>query len=395
MTQRSRRSGVEDRWSKAIRDDDGTTRTVQSAAYGSGKRWRARFVDDDGREHAKGFDKKTEATAWLSSTMAAPVSGSYIDPARGKTTFASFYADWSARQIWENTTRRAMDFVADGVPFAGVALAELRPSHLEAWVKDMADRGLAPSTIRTRFVNVSTVLRAAVRDRLLAHDITTTVRLPRVRAAAKAMTIPTPADVGALLAHAEGPFVAFVALCAFGGLRLGEVCGLKVADVDFLRREIHIRRQVQRAGYHQVEIRAPKHGSERTVYAPDGLLEVLAEHIRTYAPGDDPGRWLFAGHGSDPMTHDPAGTLWKRARAAAGVSCRLHDLRHFYASGLINVGCDVVTVQRALGHHSATVTLSTYAHLWPDASDRTRAAAGQLFAACTETAADALRTNSP
>src|ERR1700733_9573959 len=48
---------------------------------------------------------------------------------------------------------------------------------------------------------------------------------------------------------------------------------------------------------------------------------------------------------------------------------------HFYASGLISQGCDVVTVQRALGHASATTTLSTYAHLWPSAEDRTRKAA--------------------
>ena len=38
----------------------------------------------------------------------------------------------------------------------------------------------------------------------------------------------------------------------------------------------------------------------------------------------------------------------------------LHDLRHFYAAGLIVAGCDVVTVQRALGHQSAVVTLSMY-----------------------------------
>jgi integrase len=161
-----------------------------------------------------------------------------------------------------------------------------------------------------------------------------------------------------------------------------------------LKREIHVRRQVQRAGRHQVEIRAPKYGSERSVYAPDALLAVLAEHIRLYRPGDDD-RWLFPGHGADPMTQDPAGTLWRKARTGAGVGYRLHDLRHFYASGLITTGCDVVTVQRALGHHSATVTLSTYAHLWPDASDRTRKAAAELFAACVEPVADALRTESP
>jgi len=56
-------------------------------------------------------------------------------------------------------------------------------------------------------------------------------------------------------------------------------------------------------------------------------------------------------------------------------------MRHFFfASGLIVSGCNVVTVQRALGHASATTTLNTYSHLWPTAEDRTRAAAQALLA---------------
>jgi integrase len=57
------------------------------------------------------------------------------------------------------------------------------------------------------------------------------------------------------------------------------------------------------------------------------------------------------------------------------VKYRLHDCRHFFASGLIHAGCDVVTVQRALGHSSPNVTLDTYGHLWPNAAGRTRTAA--------------------
>lgn len=74
---------------------------------------------------------------------------------------------------------------------------------------------------------------------------------------------------------------------------------------------------------------------------------------------------------------------------------RLHDLRHFYASGLIASGCDVVTVQRPLGHRSATVTLITYSHLWPDAKDRTRAASKSLMKSVLETTAFPLRTEGP
>jgi integrase len=58
-------------------------------------------------------------------------------------------------------------------------------------------------------------------------------------------------------------------------------------------------------------------------------------------------------------------------------------------SGLIAAGCDVVTVQRALGHHSASFTLNKYAHLWPKTEDRTRNAAAAMFAAAT---ADPVRT---
>jgi integrase len=128
---------------------------------------------------------------------------------------------------------------------------------------------------------------------------------------------------------------------------------------------------------------------------PDGLLEVLSEHIRLYRPNGEPDRWLFPGELDQPLHQNSVGYWWRRTRAAAGQEHRrLHHLRHFYASGLIAAGCDVVTVQRALGHSSATVTLATYAHLWPDANDRTRKAAGDLLSASVSAAADALRTES-
>ncbi len=82
-----------------------------------------------------------------------------------------------------------------------------------------------------------------------------------------------------------------------------------------------------------------------------------------------------------PPHRNTVGNRWRRTTSAAGLAdLRLHDLRHFYASGLIASGCDVVTVQRALGHASATTTLSTYSHLWPSAEDRTRAVAQSLLA---------------
>ena len=62
------------------------------------------------------------------------------------------------------------------------------------------------------------------------------------------------------------------------------------------------------------------------------------------------------------------------AAAGLGDGVTFHDLRHFYASLLIQHGESVKVVQKRLGHKSAVETLDTYSHLWPDAEDRTREA---------------------
>ncbi|MCV7380269.1 site-specific integrase [Mycobacterium alsense] len=399
MTQiRNRRAGVEDRWSKTVRLPDGTIETVPSAASGKGKRWRARYVDEDGREHAKGFARKSDAQSWLDTEITTKfATGTYVDPKLGKVTFASYYNDWSSRQVWVSGTAHSMDLAANSVTFGNIGLGDIRPSHVESWVKAMQDNELEPTTIRTRFANVRNVFRAAVRDRFMARDITTGIRLPRVRKASAAMSIPTAQEVGAAIRATddiEPWYAAFIAVCAFAGLRRGEASALKVSDVEFLRGEIRVQRQVQWTDDGRMEIRGPKYGSERTVYVPDGLVKILAEHVRLYRPGDDPDRWLFEGARNEllPAHAATVARWWRKVREKIGIEYRLHDLRHFYASGLIAAGCDVVTVQRALGHSSASVTLDTYSHLWPDANDRTRNAAAGLVDQALGPAADALRT---
>jgi integrase len=363
--------------------------------------WRARYRDDAGKEHARHFTRKTDAQRWLNEVTASMVTGAYVDPKAGRVTFAGYFAGWAQRQVWESNTERNVRQAAGSVTFAGVPLAALRRSHVEQWVKAMrtAPRGegkppgLAPGTIRTRVNNVRSVLRAAVRDRVIASDPSDGITLPRVRRPEVAMTLPGTAQVRGLLAAAPQQWGAFVALCAFAGLRLGEAAAVQVGDIDFLRRTLTVARQVQRASGGTVEIRPPKYGSERTVYLADALVKILSAHIASHCPGADPARFLF-GFGADVPPHqNTVGYWWHKARTAAGCGAvRLHDMRHFYASGLIAAGCDVVTVQRALGHGSATVTLSTYAHLWPTAEDRTRAAAESMLAE-TLSAADSVRTS--
>ncbi len=343
--------------------------------------WLARWRDPEGAQRKKTFGKKADADRFLTGIDHSILSGGYIDPAAGRQTFADFYAEWASRQVWESTTDKAMDLAARSATFRDLPLSKLRRSHVEAWIKAMDAADLAPGTIRTRLNNVRSVLRAAVRDRVISTDPAAGVTLPRDRRREAKMVLPTPVQVRAVLDAADEPFRAYVALAAFAGLRLGEAAAIQVGDIDFLGRRLHVRRQVQRAGAGQVEVRAPKYGSERTVYLADGLVELLARHVERFCAGTDPARWLFLGQGDAPPHQNTVGHRWRKACQAAGVQgVTLHDLRHYFASGLIAAGCDVVTVQRAMGHAKATTTLNTHSHLWRTAEDRTRRAAEAMLA---------------
>ncbi|MBY0687014.1 site-specific integrase [Microbacterium marinilacus] len=231
--------------------------------------------------------------------------------------------------------------------------------------------------------------RAAVADRRLATNPSEGVSAPRRRRADAAMQILTVDQLRAAL-DAAGTFRAFVAVCAFAGLRLGEAAGLRVRDVDFLRRTIRVEQQVQGSTIKAAKIVPPKYGQERTIAVPDELTRILSAHLATEGGGGDD--LLFVTELGRMWNRNSAAGEWRAIRAAAKLGdVTLHDLRHTYASSLIAAGCDVVTVQHALGHAQPSITLNTYAHLWPSAEDKTRAAAAD-FARTVLNSADSPRT---
>jgi integrase len=378
--------------------------------------WRARYRDEAGREHSKHFARKVDAQRWLDHVTASVVTGNYVDPKAGKITFAAYFEQWSERQVWVPGTVLAMKLAVKSTTFSAMPMRSIRPSHVESWVKKMAADDLAPGTITTRFNNVRAVFRAARKDKIIGSDPAEGITLPRRRRAEAAMTIPTPADIGKIMTAADARFRPFIGLCAFAGLRLGEAAAVKVDDIDFLRRTLAVSRQVQRAGKDQVEIRAPKYGSERVVFLPEALVNMLAAHVEN---GVRPDGWLFVGAHDGPPHQNTVGYWWRKTLRDANAAIardnelrrstkttedivekplsgiKLHDLRHFYASGLIAQSCDVVTVQRSLGHATASTTLNTYSHLWPTAEDRTRKAAQAMMAATFGNLADSVRTEAP
>jgi integrase len=186
-----------------------------------------------------------------------------------------------------------------------------------------------------------------------------------------------------------------VALCAFAGLRLGETAALKAGDLDAVAKTLKVARQVQRergSGVDvtpQLRLRADCLPVGRTTCRTNSSHCSLCTWTRTQGGSLD--GWFLLGENGNPPHQNSLGYWWRKTREAIGYPTpRLHDLRHLYASGLIAAGCDVVTAPCSLGHSSATITLNTYAHLWPSAQDRTRAASSRLFVDVTRVSDESL-----
>ena len=123
-------------------------------------------------------------------------------------------------------------------------------------------------------------------------------------------------------------------------------------------------------------------GSSRVPGCAGGSVPALRAH---------PSKTLvFTNSAGAPLRRSAFWTEWNRALRQAGVpAIRFHALRHYCASLLIRHGESVKTVQARLGHASASETLDTYSHLWPDNDERTRAAVDGVL----RDFADYLRTN--
>lgn len=359
--------------------------------------WRARYRDPAGKEHSRHFGRKTDAQRWLDEVTTSLVTGRYVDPNAGKVTFEQWWEEWTSRQVWAAGTVVSAQQAADSVPFKATPMKAIRKAHVQAWVKAQSSpgegkKGLAPSTMKVRYNYVRMAFLAAIEDRVVAIDPTAGVKLPRQKKAEARMHLPSVEDVRAALEVAPAHFRAFIAVCAFGGLRLGEAAGLQVADVGFLRRTIKVQRQVQGTHRAALTVVSPKNESERDLFIPQDLADLLAAHINQFGVRGEEA-WMLT-NGPDLWNRNSAGNAWRTTRTSAGIDSQftLHDLRHFYASALIADGCDVVTVQRALGHSKPSITLDVYSHLWESAEDKTRSAAQGLMEAVLGPAADSGRT---
>ena len=156
-------------------------------------------------------------------------------------------------------------------------------------------------------------------------------------------------------------------LLGYTGLRIGEALALTPAALDLDRRIMRIERAVSEVSGRQV-FGTPKNGRTRVVPIPDFLRRDLRVLTRATRGGDD---FLFATKHGTPLRASNLRLHFDMAALAVGqAGLHIHDLRHTAATLAVSAGANVKSVQRMLGHSSASLTLDVYADLFePDLGD--------------------------
>ncbi|WP_215448961.1 site-specific integrase [Streptomyces sp. ATCC 21386] len=345
-------------------------------------KWRARYRDLDGKEHARHFDRKLDAQRWIDEVTASIVTGQYVDPQAGRITFETYSKKWEESLIASEAGERITDNALrlHLVPALGSrAMAAIRRNDLQVLFKSLSEL-LGPGSVRNIYDVLVRLMTAAVEDKVIASSPCRRITLPPMQD--EEVTPPTVAQVEAM-ARVMPPYIrAAIVTLAGSGLRIGELLGLKVSDVDFKAGTVRVERQRLQSG----KIGPPKTAkSRRTVPVGEVVTDALLAHLAA-RPSKE---WLFTMEEGEPLNYRRWKTEWNCARrtlqAAENEAAEregrkpvelprmvTHDLRHFYASALIAGGASVKQVQLVLGHASAVITLRIYAHLWPGEEDRTR-----------------------
>lgn len=336
----------------------GLGRMAPTAAHGLGDRWQARWRDPAGQQRKKNFARKADAERQVATVAVDMNRGAYIDPRAGRILLRDYAAQWIEAQRESSTRDTNRSRLESRVlPVLGVCqLGQVQASLLRPWLAGL-DRELEPNTVRAVFGVLYSVMQAAVDDGLIAKNpcAAKTVKLPPKP---DVRIVPwTAAQVASVADSIGGSWrAAVLAAGAALGLRQGEILGLAVADIDFLRRVVHVRRQLQWP--HGVAVlKLPKGDKARDVPLSGRAAVVLSEHIAAHPPvtvrlpfGTADGkpvsvRLLFSDRGKPARHQSVNDRIWKPALRAAGMETSgpddkvsMHALRHYAASAWLAGG---------------------------------------------------------
>lgn len=353
-------------------------------AYGSitqrGDKYRVCFdygIDREGNRVRKyrTFDTKRDATRAFNEHKVKMDKGTQIMPS--EYTFAQWldywYKDIILPQIEETTAYGYRGMIEN---YLKPQLGEIRLQKLTArdiqqyytWLMD--EKELSPNTVIKHHNLLTNTLNAAERQEYITKNPMRAVSPPKKRQ--REAKFYTPEQLGILLDKAVGTRLELpVFICAYLGLRRGELCGLRWNDVDLEHKTITIENTRTQAGKKEIEKGTKTASSTRTLYLPDTLCDMLKaarEHQQAcraeYKNAYDDNDYVVVMEDGRPFRPNYLSELFGKFLADNDLpKIVLHELRHTFASLSNQAGIPAYNIGKALGHSTPATTQKIYTHL--------------------------------
>ena len=328
--------------------------------------WYAYWRDAAGKQHAKAIGtRKKDAEAYLSMMQAQVLDGTFKKIE--KITFPAFAKQWiedyASVQVKPSTLYTYKLMISHSLipSFENSTLTSISTSDVQKFVSKLLESGKSPATVQKHLTLLKGMFKQAVEWDYLKINPAIPVKPPKK--VNVEMDFLTPEEILLFLDALDDRWKPLFFTAIFTGMRLGEIRALQWSDIDWNSSTLRVRRSVWRGNFQE-----PKSKNSIRVI---GMSPLLVNTLREYSKVSPRSEHDLVFCTDDGKVIDDANLrhrVFEPALTKAGLrKIRIHDLRHTYASLLINQGENLKYIQKQLGHASITTTVDRYGHLMPDA----------------------------
>lgn len=352
-------------------------------------RYRGVYRDALGKRRSVGetFTHKAKAERAAAALEGKSRRSMYGDPDAGRRPWGEWADEWwPTRSVAPSTARvdEGRRRVHLDPRWGAVPIGSIRRHDVKEWASAMVRRGVGASTAQRAVHLLSASLAGAVDAEIIEANPAARITLPKgAQATERYLTKEEFAAVVDELPTRRDQLVAYV--LAYTGLRWGEMAGLHHNRLDLDRGLVRV---VETFDEKNGQVQPyPKGKRARDVPVPGWLVDLLAEIPKPgrgarcgleHTQGACRSSLVLTTASGTVMRNSNWADVWRDAVDRADVGhCRPHDLRHTYASWLIQNGVALAEVGRLMGHVS-TATTAKYAHLADMPTDAVMAALGAV-----------------
>lgn len=331
-------------------------------------RWVIDFYDQYGKQRWKTLPKGTtkgKAREELRTIEEIVSKGIYL-PTKKIPHFSEVAKDWleykkpnlraSSVKMYRGHLEHHFSKIND------LKINRITTAKVEGFISAKQVNGMNLTTLRKIIVTFNQVMNYAVRHRYIDHNPVRDAERPRGQGGEEKQRIRilSSSEINVFLGSVEDQeYKTLFMLAIMSGARQGELFGLKWMDVDWFNRQIHIQRSFNCGAWYKPK---SKTSNRKVDLGPATMAEL--RKWRLACPKNELDL-IFPNESGKPLDH---GNILNRhfypaLKCAKLPRIRFHDLRHTYASLLIEQGENIKYIQTQLGHASPTVTLDVYAHL--------------------------------